>query len=64
MYVSTAIYSVLYCETLLKLYTDTGVGCKETDLDVSLAVFKRLSNDDLRLGRVSVQWTWLDDAPV
>ncbi|TQB70766.1 hypothetical protein MPDQ_008113 [Monascus purpureus] len=37
-------------------------GCKETDLDVSRAVFKDLA--DLDLGRVTVEWAWLEDAPV
>ena len=34
-----------------------GVGCKEFDLDVSPAVFKKLA--DPALGRVSVDWQWL-----
>lgn len=39
-----------------------GPGCKETDLDVSRAVFKDLA--DLDLGRVTVEWAWLEDAPL
>ncbi|KAL4894731.1 RlpA-like double-psi beta-barrel-protein domain-containing protein-containing protein [Aspergillus ambiguus] len=41
---------------------DRCVGCKATDLDVSRAVFKQLA--DLDLGRVVVEWAWLEDAPV
>lgn len=39
-----------------------GVGCKETDLDVSRAVFGDLA--ELDLGRVVVEWAWLEDVPV
>ncbi|THC91254.1 hypothetical protein EYZ11_009293 [Aspergillus tanneri] len=41
---------------------DRCVGCDATDLDVSPAAFKRLA--DLDLGRVLVDWAWLDDSPV
>lgn len=32
------------------------------DLDVSPAAFKKLA--DMDLGRVKVEWAWLQDAPV
>ncbi|KAG2420036.1 hypothetical protein HFD88_004834 [Aspergillus terreus] len=41
---------------------DRCVGCKATDLDVSRSVFGQLA--DLDLGRVVVEWAWLEDAPV
>lgn len=41
---------------------DTGVGCDTNDLDVSSAAFKRLA--DMDLGRVLIEWAWLDEAPV
>ncbi|KAE8154489.1 RlpA-like double-psi beta-barrel-protein domain-containing protein-containing protein [Aspergillus avenaceus] len=37
-------------------------GCKVKDLDVSPTVFKKLA--DMDLGRVSIQWAWLQDSPV
>ncbi len=37
---------------------DRCVGCKSTDIDVSLSVFKKLADEDL--GRVLVTWSWLD----
>ena len=37
---------------------DRCVGCKETDIDVSLSVFEKLA--DVDLGRVLVTWSWLD----
>lgn len=37
---------------------DRCTGCKPTDIDVSLSVFKQLADQDL--GRVDVQWNWLD----
>lgn len=37
---------------------DRCVGCKSTDIDVSLSVFKKLADEDL--GRVTVTWSWLD----
>jgi hypothetical protein len=39
-----------------------GVGCKVKDLDVSPAVFQKLA--DMDLGRVTVEWSWLEDSPV
>lgn len=39
-----------------------GTGCAVKDLDVSRGVFKKLA--DLDLGRVSVDWAWLEEAPV
>ncbi|KAI9928418.1 hypothetical protein ASPWEDRAFT_181996 [Aspergillus wentii DTO 134E9] len=41
---------------------DRCVGCKETDLDVSRAVFNQVA--DLDLGRVVVEWAWLEDSPI
>ena len=37
---------------------DRCVGCKSTDIDVSLSVFQKLADEDL--GRVVVTWSWLD----
>ena len=37
---------------------DRCVGCKSTDIDVSLSVFKKLADQDL--GRVTVTWSWLE----
>ncbi|ETN39008.1 uncharacterized protein HMPREF1541_07050 [Cyphellophora europaea CBS 101466] len=37
---------------------DRCVGCEPTDIDVSLSVFEQLA--DQGLGRVAVQWNWLD----
>jgi hypothetical protein len=37
---------------------DRCVGCKETDIDVSISVFKKLADEDL--GRVTTSWSWLD----
>lgn len=37
---------------------DRCVGCQPTDIDVSLSVFDKLADQDL--GRVDVQWNWLD----
>lgn len=39
-----------------------GVGCKETDLDVSRSVFKQLAEIDQ--GRVLMEWSWLENSPV
>ena len=47
------------CGTNYKLL---GTGCAVKDLDVSRAVFKKLA--DLDLGRVSVDWAWLEEAPI
>ncbi|KAK2814656.1 hypothetical protein FQN49_008119 [Arthroderma sp. PD_2] len=41
---------------------DRCVGCKPTDIDVSIAVFEKLALVDQ--GRVDVEWAWLDKAPV
>ncbi|KAJ5082265.1 hypothetical protein N7532_011308 [Penicillium argentinense] len=41
---------------------DRCVGCKETDLDVTEAVFEKVAEIDL--GRVGVEWAWLEAAPV
>ncbi|KAF7626583.1 hypothetical protein AFLA_013972 [Aspergillus flavus NRRL3357] len=41
---------------------DRCTGCAVKDLDVSRGVFKKLA--DLDLGRVSVDWAWLEEAPV
>lgn len=41
---------------------DRCVGCAETDLDVTEAVFQRVA--DLDQGRVLVDWAWLETAPV
>jgi hypothetical protein len=37
---------------------DRCTGCKPTDIDVSLTVFERLADE--ALGRVDVEWNWLD----
>ncbi|PLB49061.1 hypothetical protein P170DRAFT_383648 [Aspergillus steynii IBT 23096] len=44
------------------MVVDRCVGCDSTDLDVSSAAFKRLA--DMDLGRVLIEWAWLDKAPV
>ncbi|EFQ99588.1 riboflavin aldehyde-forming enzyme [Nannizzia gypsea CBS 118893] len=41
---------------------DRCVGCKPTDIDVSIAVFEQLALE--AQGRVDVEWAWLDKAPV
>ncbi|RHZ63577.1 RlpA-like double-psi beta-barrel domain-containing protein [Aspergillus thermomutatus] len=41
---------------------DRCVGCKVDDLDVSPAVFQKVA--DLDLGRVTVEWSWLENSPV
>ncbi|GFF25696.1 allergen Asp f 7 [Aspergillus udagawae] len=41
---------------------DRCVGCKVKDLDVSPAVFEKLADPDL--GRVTVEWSWLENSPV
>lgn len=41
---------------------DRCVGCKETDLDVTETVFKKVA--DLDQGRVVMEWAWLEDSPV
>ncbi|RLL98664.1 hypothetical protein CFD26_107847 [Aspergillus turcosus] len=41
---------------------DRCVGCKVDDLDVSPAVFEKVA--DLDLGRVLVEWSWLENSPV
>ncbi|KAJ5577999.1 uncharacterized protein N7459_006963 [Penicillium hispanicum] len=41
---------------------DRCVGCAETDLDVTEAVFEKVANLDQ--GRVEVEWSWLEKAPV
>jgi hypothetical protein len=38
--------------------TDRCVGCKATDIDVTLSVFNQLADQDR--GRVPVTWAWLD----
>ncbi|PGH05843.1 hypothetical protein AJ79_06685 [Helicocarpus griseus UAMH5409] len=40
---------------------DRCVGCAPTDIDVSLSVFTQLAA--MELGRVDVQWAWLEEAP-
>jgi hypothetical protein len=37
---------------------DRCTGCQPTDIDVSLSVFDQLADQDL--GRVNVEWNWLD----
>jgi hypothetical protein len=37
---------------------DRCVGCQPTDIDVSLSVFEKMADEDL--GRVLVEWNWLD----
>jgi hypothetical protein len=37
---------------------DRCTGCQPTDLDVSLSVFERMADQDL--GRVNIEWNWLD----
>lgn len=37
---------------------DRCTGCAPTDIDVSLSVFRRMADQDL--GRVDVEWNWLD----
>ena len=37
---------------------DRCVGCKSTDIDVTTSAFEKLA--DINLGRVTVQWSWLD----
>ena len=37
---------------------DRCVGCKSTDIDTSISVFKKLADEDL--GRVTASWSWLD----
>lgn len=54
--------SPVSCMLILLCGNNAGVGCKVTDLDVSEAVFKRLAN--LAQGRVKVEWSWLEAAPV
>lgn len=39
-----------------------GVGCKATDIDTTRSVFSKLAN--LEQGRVTVDWAWLENAPV
>lgn len=39
-----------------------GVGCKATDIDTTRSVFSKLAN--LEQGRVTVEWAWLENAPV
>ena len=41
---------------------DRCVGCAETDLDVTEAVFEKVA--DLYQGRVEVEWSWLEKAPI
>ncbi|KAF9894762.1 hypothetical protein FE257_006652 [Aspergillus nanangensis] len=41
---------------------DRCVGCKVNDIDVSRSVFSDLA--DMALGRVLVEWAWLEDSPV
>lgn len=41
---------------------DRCVGCAETDLDVTEAVFEKVANLDQ--GRVPVEWSWLEKSPV
>jgi len=38
-----------------------GVGCKATDIDVSMSVFTQLAL--VEQGRVNVEWAWLEKAP-
>ena len=39
-----------------------GVGCKPTDIDVSMSVFEELAL--IEQGRVNVEWAWIDKAPI
>ncbi|EXJ75673.1 uncharacterized protein A1O5_00180 [Cladophialophora psammophila CBS 110553] len=41
---------------------DRCTGCQPTDIDVTINTFAELS--DVDLGRVLVQWNWLEDVPV
>lgn len=41
---------------------DRCVGCKATDIDTTTSVFSQLA--DIDQGRVTVQWAWLENAPV
>ncbi|KAJ5097024.1 hypothetical protein N7456_007745 [Penicillium angulare] len=41
---------------------DRCVGCAETDLDVTESVFEKLAT--LAQGRVTMEWAWLEKAPV
>jgi len=41
---------------------DRCVGCKATDIDVSMSVFTQLAL--VEQGRVNVEWAWLEQAPV
>ncbi|KAJ9396388.1 hypothetical protein DTO282F9_6686 [Paecilomyces variotii] len=41
---------------------DRCVGCKATDIDTTRSVFSKLAN--LEQGRVTVEWAWLENAPV
>ncbi|KAJ9627558.1 hypothetical protein H2204_009597 [Knufia peltigerae] len=41
---------------------DRCVGCKPTDLDVTIDTFAILA--DVDLGRVNVEWNWLENVPV
>lgn len=41
---------------------DRCTGCAATDLDVTEAVFEKVANLDQ--GRVTVDWAWLEKAPV
>jgi len=41
---------------------DRCVGCKATDIDVSMSVFTQLAL--VEQGRVNVEWAWLEKAPV
>ncbi|KAJ5902205.1 hypothetical protein N7495_002733 [Penicillium taxi] len=41
---------------------DRCVGCKETDLDVTESVFEKVAAIDL--GRVTMEWAWLENSPV
>ncbi|WEW61386.1 hypothetical protein PRK78_006876 [Emydomyces testavorans] len=41
---------------------DRCVGCKPTDIDVSMGVFQKLAS--IEQGRVNVEWAWLNKNPV
>ncbi|KAJ6145396.1 hypothetical protein N7470_009291 [Penicillium chermesinum] len=41
---------------------DRCTGCAATDLDVTEAVFEKVAN--LEQGRVTMEWAWLEEAPV
>lgn len=60
--VSSWLCDAMTAEEALIADMDSGVGCKVDDLDVSPAVFEKVA--DLDLGRVLVEWSWLENSPV